>query len=143
MRPYAEIKATRGLERIKTGQCASTDKDERNGAFTLWLTPRRRAFMIVSDSTHLTDAEHPEISKLDPWEHVSVHIKYRNLNQKVSMMTPDWDEMCRVKDVWFGLGEMVIQFHPPQTEYVNTHQHVLHLWKPVNQEIPHPPKIYV
>lgn len=57
------------------------------------------------------------------WDHVSVHpVMYRR--------TPTWEEMCDVKEMFFGDGECVMQLHPPESVYVNIHSGVLHLWKP-------------
>jgi hypothetical protein len=70
------------------------------------------------------------------WEHVSV--THKNKKQ-----CPLWSEMCFVKDFFFRPDELVIQYHPAENEYVNRHQFVLHIWKPINQEIPKPPKIFV
>ena len=78
-----------------------------------------------------------------PWEHVSVHARtnYGKVNEKVR--TPTWDEMCFVKAVFWEDDEAMMQLHPPKKEYVNTHPHVLHLWKPLAAEIPRPPMIAV
>lgn len=54
-----------------------------------------------------------------------------------------WDEMCAIKDMFFGEDERVMQFHPPKSEYINNYPYCLHLWKPVDTEIPHPPMICV
>ena len=54
------------------------------------------------------------------WEHVSVSLPGR---------CPTWGEMCRVKDLFWGPDETVIQFHPRKTSYVNTHPFCLHLWR--------------
>lgn len=57
------------------------------------------------------------------WEHVSVSV-YPSAKR-----LPTWDEMAHVKDLFWAPDETVVQFHPPESEYVNVHQ-VLHLWKP-------------
>ncbi|MBU8870651.1 MAG: hypothetical protein KOO60_07295 [Gemmatimonadales bacterium] len=75
-----------------------------------------------------------QVSWCDNWEHVSVSVVG---NRKA---TPTWDEMCAIKDMIFAPDECVIQYHPPASDYVNTHPGVLHLWRPVNGEIPMPPK---
>lgn len=67
------------------------------------------------------------------WEHVSISTATR---------CPTWDEMCRVKDLFWGEDEAVLQFHPPQSEYVNNHEFCLHLWKPPYQVVL-PPSILV
>ncbi|MDR1826369.1 MAG: hypothetical protein LBQ49_01605 [Rickettsiales bacterium] len=64
------------------------------------------------------------------WEHVSVSFGDR---------TPTWEEMCVIKNMFFAPYETVFQFHPAESEYVNYHEHCLHLWKPIDQAIPLPP----
>lgn len=65
------------------------------------------------------------------WDHVSISLSTR---------CPNWLEMCFVKDLFFEKQELVIQFHPPESEYVNYHPHVLHLWRPWEQTLILPPK---
>ena len=67
------------------------------------------------------------------WEHVSVSYANR---------VPTWEEMCRVKDMFWNEEECVVQYHPPKSEYVNLHPYCLHLWKPVNTELQRPPKAF-
>lgn len=63
------------------------------------------------------------------WEHVSVSTATR---------CPTWEEMCIVKDLFWSRSETVQQFHPRATDYVNTHEFCLHLWKKsgVDAELP-------
>ena len=68
------------------------------------------------------------------WEHVSVSARDR---------CPTWDEMCFVKNLFWHENECVVQFHPPQSEYVNYHPNCLHLWKPLKHVLPLPPSILV
>lgn len=68
------------------------------------------------------------------WEHVSFSFRNR---------CPSWDEMCLMKDIFWSDEECVVQYHPPKSEYVNRHPFCLHLWKPIGQEYPMPPKIFV
>ncbi len=70
------------------------------------------------------------------WEHVSI-APYKRSH------TPTWDEMCRVKDMFFLDNEVVIQFHPAKTDYVNNVSNCLHLWRSIDKEIPTPPSIMV
>ena len=63
------------------------------------------------------------------WEHVSVS----------AATVPTWAEMCWVKALFWGPEEAVVQYHPPESSYVNVHQRVLHLWRPVGVEFPMPP----
>ncbi len=47
--------------------------------------------------------------------------------------------MAYIKDVFWDPEEIVIQYHPPRSQYVNNHPHVLHMWRPLGFEIPLPP----
>lgn len=88
-------------------------------------------------------------SGIDPddkshWEHVSVSVHRRKGKRGLIPLdrTPTWSEMCVVKNLFWGPEETVIQFHPPESEYVNTHPHCLHLWKPP-YAVPTPPSILI
>ena len=70
------------------------------------------------------------------WEHVSV----APLNSRI---TPSWDDMCKVKDMFWHGYEAVIQIHPPKSEYVNNLPNCLHLWKPRDEVLPLPPSFMV
>lgn len=70
-------------------------------------------------------------SNPDHWEHVSVSVVRKNKKGYTKVdRTPTWGEMAFVKNLFWGPEETVIQFHPPESEYVNNHEHCLHLWKP-------------
>lgn len=68
------------------------------------------------------------------WEHVSVSTPRR---------TPNWKEMCFVKNLFFDDEECVVQFHVPKSRHINNHPYCLHLWRPVKVEIPLPPEVLV
>lgn len=68
------------------------------------------------------------------WEHLSVSMPNK---------TPSWDQMCRMKDIFWNDDETCVQFHPKKEDYVNNHPHCLHIWKPVNEKLPIPPSILV
>ena len=63
----------------------------------------------------------------------------------VSMPTrcPSWEQMCSIKELFWRDDECCMQLHPPKENYVNNHPYCLHIWKPINQEIPQPPSIMV
>jgi hypothetical protein len=69
-----------------------------------------------------------------PWEHVSVSLPNR---------CPNWPEMCFVKGLFWDDEDTVMQLHPPKSQYVNTHNFCLHLWRPVKAQIPMPPLVAV
>ena len=68
------------------------------------------------------------------WDHVSIAPLIYN-------RIPSWDDMSTLKDIFFQDEETVIEYHPPKSQYVNTMQNCLHLWRPQNAEIPLPPSI--
>lgn len=70
------------------------------------------------------------------WEHVSVAPYRKNI-------TPSWDDMCMIKDIFFKDDEAVIQIHPPKAEYVNLKENCLHLWRCTYKEMVLPPSILV
>lgn len=70
------------------------------------------------------------------WEHVSVH-PYKN------RYTPSWEDMCALKDMFFYDDEVVVEYHPAKSEYVNNLSNCLHLWRPTDAVMPTPPSIMV
>lgn len=68
------------------------------------------------------------------WEHLSVSMPNK---------TPSWDQMCMMKDIFWGEEEACIQYHPRKEDYVNNHKHCLHIWKPTEEPLPIPPSILV
>jgi len=74
------------------------------------------------------------------WEHVSLHIIDKQADK---MRTPLWAEMCQIKDLFWDEEDVVVQYHPRKSEYVNNHPNVLHLWRKAGEDFPTPPKILV
>jgi hypothetical protein len=68
------------------------------------------------------------------WEHVSVSTPNR---------VPNWAEMCFVKNLFWSPDDVVVQFHPARSEYVNDHPFCLHLWRPCGRSFPSPPSVLV
>lgn len=87
-------------------------------------------FKIKIDGT----TYHIIVSNGGGWEHVSVS------NEK---HIPSWKVMCKIKDLFFFENETVIQYHPKKSDYINNHNNCLHLWRPIEKEIPTPPSIMV
>lgn len=108
--------------RVKGGHYA-TSGGERYGAFMLKAPTGGRLRILVSDGDESMR-----------WEHVSVSLEDR---------CPTWEEMCWVKSLFWEPEECVVQYHPPESEYVNRHQFCLHLWRPLGAEVPRPPRIAV
>jgi hypothetical protein len=108
--------------RLREGPLASDESYGNNGAFVLpGLHGWKPLAIIASNGLG--------------WEHVSVHA----LDASGRECTPTWSEMCRAKDAFWDSEDIVMQLHPRRSEYINEHPHVLHLWRPVGQEIPQPP----
>lgn len=93
--------------------------NESNGAFRISIKGKTY-IMIASNS--------------GGWEHVSISHEYK---------IPTWEVMCMLKDLFFEESETVMQLHPAQSDYVNIHNNCLHLWRPIDKEIPMPPKEFV
>lgn len=121
--------------RVRTGPMASDQSFGNNGAFVFdSVIPRRRMVVVASDSRDW------QAAGLDgePWEHVSVRC-YQGRKQ----FTPTWVEMCAAKDMFWDAEDVVIQFHPRKSDYVNNHANTLHLWRPTQSNLPTPPAVTV
>ena len=70
------------------------------------------------------------------WEHVSV-------SPESKRVIPTWDDMCKVKEIFFNDDEAVIQIHPPKDKYVNNVPNCLHLWRCTYKEMILPPSCLV
>lgn len=104
--------------RITTGPLASRKEIEgNNGAFQVPLHGR---YLKVIACDGFPDSE---------WEHVSVSLPNR---------CPTWEELCSIKDLFWEPEDVVIQFHPKESEYVHTHPFCLHLWRWIPGELPRP-----
>lgn len=64
------------------------------------------------------------------WDHVSVSLEKR---------CPTWEEMDRVKRMFFNADETAMQLHVPAEDHISYHPFCLHLWRPIDEEIPRPP----
>lgn len=97
--------------------------DSGNGVFRVYVDGR--SFFVIA-------------SNGGGWEHVSVSPCNRKRKN-----CPTWEEMCAIKDMFFEPEERVVQYHPPKSEYVNNYEYCLHLWRPIVDEMPFPPSIFV
>lgn len=106
------------LVKDSTGKIENLGTDKsygNNGLFMFWFNGYE-VLCQVSDG-------------LD-WEHVSVTINRQR--------TPTWEVMNHVKDLFWDEEDIVIQFHPPKSQYVNRHPFCLHLWRPIGTILPLP-----
>jgi hypothetical protein len=125
----------------------TSSADGNNGAFDLASPePGWRLALICSDGTD------PDVPEATGWEHVSVHA-YRKRTRafllgsppleasaQVQLRTPTWKEMAFVKQLCWDDDDVVVQYHPRKSAYVNVHPHVLHLWRHRAQVFPEPPQ---
>lgn len=102
--------------RMRVGPIGSDGSTGNNGAFLIPTRPGQPPLRVTA-----SDGE--------GWEHVSVSLPNR---------CPTWDEMCKVKGLFWDDEDCVVQFHPPKRDYVNLHPYCLHLWRPVGVTIPLP-----
>jgi hypothetical protein len=80
----------------------------------------------------------PEHVEIDPdanrWDHLSVSTPTR---------CPTWEEMEFLKRLFFERDECAMQLHVPPRDHVDNHPFCLHIWRPLDVEIPRPPSIMV
>lgn len=108
--------------RVRGGATGSTTEAGRNGCFVFAIPSGVMVQCLVSDG--------------GGWEHVSALVLVTPKDTRL----PTWPEMCEIKAVFWGPEDAVVQFHPPESQYVNTHPHVLHLWRPSVATLPMPPR---
>lgn len=69
--------------------------------------------------------------------HLMEHVSVSCYNRK---KLPTWDDMCKLKKMFFNDDEMVVQIHPSEENYLHgvsrpgfkTLENVLHLWRPMD-----------
>jgi hypothetical protein len=106
-----------------------------NGAFALdSVEPGWSLLLICSDGT-----EPDAVGELAEWEHVSVRATKDARPGSEKSRIPTWREMCHVKTLLWDDEDVVVQYHPRASEYVNQHPHVLHLWRWKAGAFPTPP----
>lgn len=111
--------------RVKEGALGSDENFGNNGYFVMpWRAATVQLNCQASDGLG--------------FEHVSVSVREIGAPQPLTKRCPTWEEMCRVKDVFWDEEDTVIQYHPPKSKYVNCHPYVLHLWRPLHYSIPVP-----
>lgn len=116
-------KPRRSVERfrVRTGLLGTTPGYGNNGVFEIPFSGRVMLICIASDEKG--------------WEHVSVRADDDGRSR-----IPTWEEMCFIKERFWRPEEVVIQYHPARDQYVDMHPHVLHLWRPTDEELPTPPR---
>jgi len=98
-----------------------TTGDDRFGVFEVPSAIDRQPMIVIASSG-------------DGWDHVSVSRRTR---------CPNWREREQVKRLFFRDDETAMQLHVPPAEHVSCHPFCLHLWRPLNCDIPPPPAEFV
>lgn len=62
------------------------------------------------------------------YEHVSISLKH-----KFGILSRE--DMCMLKDIFFGDEEEVYYIHTKESEYMNISENCLHLWKPIGRKL--------
>ena len=112
--------------RMTKGRMGTTNADGNNGVFFI---PFRRG-MVTGGSMKTVASDGLG------WEHVSISLPHH---------CPSWNQMCRIKNLFWDADDAVIQIHPPQIDYVNHSENCLHLWrkKGTNDFFESPPLVLV
>lgn len=129
--------------RVKRGPMASDVSFGNNGMFVI---PSMGGSIRIHYQCQASDAAGDDVKAvLDVvapsngvyWEHVSISVINisHSGHTKIEPRCPTWEEMCYIKNLfWDDPEDMVIQIHPPESEYVSVHRYCLHLWRPVDKE---------
>lgn len=94
------------------GRLSSDASYGNNGVFRIPFRSRKAGHNVILECI-ASDGE--------GWEHVSV--------KPTLPRTPKWSEMQFIKEQFWGKDDLVVQFHPPESSYINKHPYVLHLWR--------------
>jgi len=114
--------------RLLDGPMGTKPNEGQYGAF--YVPSPEPGWMLAIIATNGQD---PEVPEAQDWEHVSVNV-IRGKQSRV----PTWKEMAFVKALFWDEDDVVVQFHPRRSEYVNAHPNVLHLWRWTKGEFPTP-----
>lgn len=125
MRPIMDILATRNL------RVAEMSNPENRLTGDKILLGDVEKFIVSNDSTVAFGGDYYDtlnnkrlnfvFSVQEGWEHLSVSMPSK---------TPTWEQMCMMKDIFWEEEEECLEYHPRKSEYVNIHNHCLHIWRP-------------
>ena len=124
--------------RLKHGVMRSDKSYGNNGAFIIpYIPPLTIEPGVGSEPcTEQPDVLQCIASDAGGWEHVSISIQDGDA-------APTWDMMCFIKKLFWDEDDLVVQYHPRKQDYVNIHNVVLHLWRPVHGQLSTPPVEFV
>lgn len=111
--------------RVKEGPLGSDSEIDNSGAFEIPIKDENYLAIAAQDLG---------------WEHVSISriVAWGRKNRP-----PRWEIMCEIKNIFWSRDTCVLQYHPAEKDYINCHPYTLHLWRPIDQKFPTPPKIMV
>ena len=112
----------RSLEEIKSNRYLEIKKEGKDGFGGTFYERKSRCYLNFIMSWGAG------------WEHCSVSMPTR---------CPSWEQMCAIKDLFFKEEECCVEYHPAKDDYVNNHPYCLHIWRPINEDLPKPPSIMV
>ena len=116
--------------RLTTGPLATRPHEGLYGAFRCDSPEPGWSLEIIA-----TDGQDPDVPEANDWEHVSVRAVRALAHRE---RTPTWKEMAHIKSLFWEDEDVVVQFHPRRSAYVNEHPHVLHLWRFRGRDFPTP-----
>lgn len=117
--------------RVTRGEFASTREMGLFGLFRV-SGPCGKELRIVASAAFGPDGK--PVEDAQGWEHVSGSTPGR---------IPLWREMCFAKDLFWYPQDCCVQFHPPESDYVNNHARTLHIFRHITAEFLRPPAIMV
>lgn len=115
--------------RLLTGRYP-TEPGDAWGMFILKTEGLEKLRVLVGDGAFLAENGKP------PWNHVSVSVI--PAFGKVVERLPTWQEMDRVKRLFFTPDTIAVQIHPAEDRHVSFSE-VLHLWELEGHTFPTPP----
>ncbi len=123
MRDLTELNAYRNIlaEKQLFGE-STADMRRVGGLFYIPTKGSRRGLKVIASSGVIPHSQ--------GWDHVSVSLPNR---------CPDWNEMCKVKQLFFYPDEVCFQLHPAEDENISNHAFCLHIWRHISTPIMLPP----
>lgn len=101
--------------------------DERSGVFRININKNQQFLILASTAMG--------------WEHVSVSIK--KASQTIRDRCPTWEEMKKIKEMFFLRDEWAIEYHPAVERNISISNYCLHIWRPQKIDLPIPPESMV
>lgn len=109
-------------ETLIMGKIPSEEELKHFGCFMIPTKGYRKGLKVIVSSG--------DIAGTDGWDHVSVSLPNR---------TPTWEEMDKVKRMFFQPHEVCFQLHPEESDHISNHPYCLHIWRNSKYPVPLPP----